>query len=57
MTTAAKHKRRSHRNHRIYYMSKDRAFHGNDFNLIYKNSKNKKKYHGDGSLIIYDEKN
>ena len=51
MTTAAKHKYRSRRNHRIYFKSNDKAYHGDILNPTYKNSKNRKKYHGDGTLI------
>ena len=55
MTTAIKHANRSRRGHRFYFTSKDKAHHGTFPNLVFKNSKNRKKYHGDGSLIEAEE--
>lgn len=55
MSTAIKHMKRSRRNYRFYFSSKDKAYHGAFPNFIFKDSKNRKKYHGDGSLIETEE--
>lgn len=54
MTTKAKHTQRSHRNHMIYFQSKDRAKHEMDgLQIIYKD--HPKKYDGKGNRIVEGE--